>query len=279
MNVYKTSIAQCYLVGNLALLLLWATASPVDLVAQSKREKAVYQTSTQVSGTAAWVDASAFCSNGGTGNCSGLDFCAIVNAALSSLLTTNISPAGGVVDARGVLPAPPHNGNPESCNSNPFPMPQANPYPITILLPAYGISLNEVNGTGSGSWVLPNNVKLVGMGTNTVLQGTQYCCTGAVIEMGPDPGQGNQCPSTYSGIAVEHLQVNTYDTGGIDNECAGPSSYVNDVRIAPVSQMSPTGISLKIGAGAANSGPYTNIEIVAGKKGICEHDGSPAQPN
>ncbi|MGA8489090.1 MAG: hypothetical protein WB711_01625 [Terriglobales bacterium] len=170
MNVYMTSIAQGRLCGILGLLLLWATASPVDLLAQVKGEKAVYQTSTQVSGTAAWVDASAFCTGGGTGNCNGanFDFCATLNAALAALLSNNISPAGGVVDARGVLPAPLPSGSSESCLSSPFPpsLHQANPYPIAILLPAYGISLNEINGVrGSGSWVLPNNVKLVGVGT------------------------------------------------------------------------------------------------------------------
>src|SRR5580692_7857636 len=59
------------------------------------------------------------------------------------------------------------------------------------------------------------------------------CCSGAMIEMGPlSPPQGQSCPS-YTGIAIEHLRLITQGSyGGIDNECAGLASYVNDVKIS-----------------------------------------------
>jgi len=90
--------------------------------------------------------------------------------------------------------------------------------------------------------------------------------------MGPPPGQGNSCPSTpYTGIAIEHLELQTQGSyGGIENECAGPSSYVNDVKItgyAPTCVSGGTtclnGNGLTIGPGATNSGPYTDIQVIA----------------
>ncbi|MGA8733066.1 MAG: hypothetical protein WB558_04010 [Terriglobales bacterium] len=161
-----------------------------------------------------------------------------------------------------------------ACNSNPFsPLQQNNLIPITILLPPYTIQLNPINGVaGSGSWTLPNNVRLVGTGLQTILLGGVVggvsCCSGAMIEMGP-PGP---CPSApYTGIAIEHLQLNTQGSyGGIENECAGPSSYVNDVKItgyAPTCVSAGTtclnGNGLTIGPGATNSGPYTDIQVIA----------------
>jgi hypothetical protein len=69
-------------------------------------ENAVCTSTTGCSTTqasAAFLDASAFCT---TTNCSGADLCKVINKALAAL-----PPAGGVVDARGVIP-----GGPNSCN-------------------------------------------------------------------------------------------------------------------------------------------------------------------
>jgi hypothetical protein len=57
--------------------------------------------------------------------------------------------------------------------------------------------------------------------------------------------------------------------GGIENECAQASSYVNHVRIFG---LQATG--LKVGASAANSGPYTNLAIVDPESYPCGSGGS-----
>jgi len=66
-------------------------------------------------GSGAFVDAAAFCGAGGSSDCSGtsFDFCATLNTALTKL--TTLSPAGGVVDARGVVPVPTGSGTGGGC--------------------------------------------------------------------------------------------------------------------------------------------------------------------
>ena len=232
--------------------------------------------STVLAASTIWVDATSFCgTGGGTNNCNGasFDFCTVVSKALTQLLS--VSPAGGVVDARGVLP---FGAGTEPCSSDPFvPLEtlSLNP-PVTILLPAYNIELNPTSGAGSGTWVLPNNVRLVGTGFQTVLLGAATCCytAGYLIDMG-----SLTCSTGYTGIGIEHLQVVTQALattpstyyGGIDNECAGEGSYVSDVKISgnPSTPTALGAVGLMIGAGAVNSGPYTDIYVVAAPGNTC----------
>jgi hypothetical protein len=150
-----------------------------------------------------WIDASAFCGSSGTNNCNAAtDFCSVVSSALSQLVT--VSPAGGVVDARGVMQVA--AGGSLGCSVDPFtPIETLNPNPpITILLPPYTIQLNATNGSGSGTWTIPNNVRIVGTGFQTVLLGATNCCStlGYMLEMGQPPSQGNSCTSTFTGIGT-----------------------------------------------------------------------------
>ncbi len=85
-------------VGNaLVQLGFWLSVLPTNAPAQTinsapQGDNAIWQNSTTISGSQAFIDASAWCN----GNCQGLDFCVMVNNALGSL-----PPQGGVVDARG----------------------------------------------------------------------------------------------------------------------------------------------------------------------------------
>jgi hypothetical protein len=174
------------------------------------------------------------------------------------------------VDARGVLPVPATTNTLPCNNNNGSPFPSSitiqnppNAIPITILLPPYTIAL-------SATWIVPNNVRLVGVGFETNLLGGPNCsqdtgiCDGYMIEMGlPSPPQGQSCPF-YTGIAIEHVRLTTQGGyGGIDNECAGLASYVNDVKISAPDGATLGGNGLKIGPKAINSGPYTDIYVLA----------------
>ena len=198
----------------LATLTVCAFLLTPPRVAAQTGDKAVFGTGNSLAASSAWVDASAFCGSSGGQSCtSATDFCSVVSTAISQLLTT-LSPAGGVVDARGVQP-PPVTGNIgyETCSGSPFPssLSQTNLYPITLLLPAYTINL-------SITWTIPNNVRLVGVGFETNLASGTGCCTGAMIEMGPPPS--GFCTSTYYGIAIEHLQISVQGTyHGIELTC------------------------------------------------------------
>lgn len=223
-------------------------------------DNAVFNSSNAVQGSSAWIDASAFClsgGNGGTSHCNNgqsgpyYDICAMIVAALQPILTAG----GGVIDARGVVPSA---ANPQqlcdSNNSNPFAGISANnSAPITVLLPASTIGL-------TAPWVLPSNVHLVGMGTQTMLfpSSSSIFTNSAMIVM------GTQSCSPCSGISVEHLQMSGLVSNapaafeGIDNQDAAASSYVNDVGISNVTEA-----GLSVESGAANSGPYTNISFSA----------------
>jgi hypothetical protein len=115
----------------------------------------------------------------------------------------------------------------------------------------------------SATWTVPNNVRLVGVGLETILLGLSGCCSRAMIEM----GAASSCTTPlYTGIAIEHLQLNVKGAyGGIENQCAGPSSYVNDVLISGFrfGQDQLEANALTIGPGATNSGPYTDIYVLA----------------
>jgi hypothetical protein len=79
-----------------------------------------------------------------------------------------------------------------------------------------------------------------------------------MIQMGPALS-GGSCPSTASGVSVQHLKLTSDASGayyGIDNECAQSASYVDDVGMENIN-----GTGLRVGSGAANSGPYTNLSI------------------
>jgi len=113
----KLTGAHCGYRFILAILVLLPCAVQAQL-----GDNAVWASGTSIQGSGAFVDAAAFCGSLGSSSCSGpnFDFCAVLKTALSNL--TMLSPPGGIVDARGVVPAPAQGGGggPQKCNSNPF---------------------------------------------------------------------------------------------------------------------------------------------------------------
>lgn len=238
----KLTGAHCGYRFILAILVLLPCAVQAQL-----GDNAVWASGTSIQGSGAFVDAAAFCGSLGSSSCSGpnFDFCAVLKTALSNL--TMLSPPGGIVDARGVVPAPAQGGGggPQKCNSNPFSgIVASNSVPITILLPASTILMNA-------TWTLPNNVRLVGESAFTVLEDQSSTFTGSnLITMG---SSGCSSSMICSGISVEHLQLKqtNHSLGGIVNQYAEQSSYVNDVTLQ---NLGGTGILIE----APNSGPYTD---------------------
>ncbi|MGA8491568.1 MAG: hypothetical protein WB711_14170 [Terriglobales bacterium] len=256
----KTIEARWEYLSILALLVLVPC-----LVQAQQGDNAVWASRTSIQGSGALVDVAAFCGSGGSSNCSGtsFDFCAALNTALTNL--TTLSPAGGVADARGVVPAPTaisSGGGSQHCNSNPFSgIAATNSVPITVLLPASVIKMNA-------TWTLPNNVRLVGEGGYTNLEDQSSTFTGSnLITMGP-PGCSSS--SICSGISVEHIKLSqvNHSLGGIVNEYAEQSSYVNDVDME---NLSGTGLLIE----APNSGPYTNLTFTANSGASCSGSSCP----
>jgi hypothetical protein len=124
----------------------------------------------------------------------------MVNFALLQL--QSVSPAGGVVDARGVVTTQP----PLQCASDPF---FGINIPSTVLLPPLKIRLHK-------PWILPSNTRISGQSQKTNLQAhpTQFAADGtnAMIEMGT--------ASVATGVVVEHLQLDgsAQATGSLGSE-------------------------------------------------------------
>src|ERR1700685_1699231 len=221
--------------------------------AQNAGNKTVYNSNSQPAPSIAWIDASAFWTQGNSP-----DLCTIVNGILTSATGYGTYPAtGAVIDARGLYHI---NGGQITCSNSPFYGLTASPPPTTILLPASTIPM-------SATWTLPNNTKLVGAGQNTNLEWAGGS-SGYMIEM----GSATFCPSTgCNSIGIEHLVlVDSGSLGGIDNKWSQDASYVNDVFF---SMFSGTGISIAAPSsspyypGATNSGPYSNIGFNSASSG------------
>jgi len=249
--------------GNCLVLVILALM-PCAVRAQ-QGDNAVWASGTSIQGSGAFVDAAAFCGSSGSSNCGGsTDFCTVLSSALASLMS--LSPPGGVVDARGVVPAPSGSGGggSQNCGSDPFSGISApNSVPIMVLLPASTINMAK-------TWILPNKVRLVGEGAFTELTDQSPFTGSNFITMGSSsicPGSTPAC----SGISVEHLKLEqplneTVVLGGIVNQYAVQSSYVNDITFQYLN-----GIGMLVEAGAAHSGPYTDFNFTAGSQdsGVC----------
>jgi hypothetical protein len=187
--------------------------------------------------SSAYIDASAFYQPGGS-----TDLCQIINNILTSQYFTYPS-GGAVVDARGIVPTT-GSGNDvaQSCSVNPFP---TDAPPSTVLLPASGINV-------ASTWVLPSNTVVIGQGRNTILN--SGFMSGDIVQM-----------VGSSGVVVEHLRIEGFNyagVNGIHNENAQDFSFVDDVNLHQIG-----GTGLQIDSGAANSGPYTNINFVGATSG------------
>lgn len=202
----------------------------------------------------AWIDATAYWDN----SLKVPDLCSIVNTILMSGYS-NTYPNGAVIDTRGLYNSSSTPG-PIMCSMNPFLGLTASPPPTTILLPAANIPV-------SFAWTLPNNTKISGVGGNSKLLPSGILSGNTVLAAAPtltgemiDMGSPGFCGLGCSGVGIEHLvlQGNGTNVSGIVNNWSQDQSYVNDVQIT---QISNTGLT--IGAGAANSGPYSNINFTA----------------
>jgi hypothetical protein len=210
----------------------------------------------------AFIDASAFSAPAG---CTSGDFCCIANQALYNLST--ISPAGGVVDARGV-----NSGGSNSCSgTTPYVVTVTGGHtittPSTLLLPSGTITINT-------TWVLPDRTRIIGEGNNpnstnimgTLIQADGIAAGDPMIQMGNSSLCNDPSDQCY-GISISNLAINGANGGtvvidGIWNLYAGDSSYVDHVNISQVA-----GNAIVIGNNAADSGPYSNIAI--SPSGLC----------
>jgi len=230
-------------------------------------DKAVYNSSVPPvpAPSQVWIDASAFWTTA-MGNSP--DLCKIIRDNILKASYVSLYPNGAVIDARGLYlnPALPPSIGPITCTGTPFANFQqsTSPPPTTILLPATKIPIPQ-------TWVLPNNMKIVGEEQNTVIS-PQANVTFTVPDM-IDMGSLSLCSTPCSGIAVEHLQINTNSNpqlNGIVNNYAGTSSYVNDVTFQGIACAGLViGEIGGLSSEAANSGPYTNIQFLTPVDNSC----------
>lgn len=192
----------------------------------------------------AFIDASVF---GGIHT----DFCTVLNGILGSL---GYPTGGAVIDARG-LPA---TGTSNTCTSSPWGSGRSYVnVPSTILLPAATIII-------PATWLLPNNTKLIGEGSNatggTTIQAkaNSFATNTPMIQFGSSPVCA---PNPCTTISVEDLMLDGQGQfiNGIQNANSAELSYVNNVTLY---QVRNTG--LMVSGTAQNSGPYSNITLNVG---------------
>jgi len=274
MNRNNRLIVRCVTLRSIALTLGCCLVLPAALRAQGvgvtcstyPGDKTVWGTSTSNPISAHdYIDASVYY----TGN---NDVCGPIASALTDIAggsstntgcATPFYHARGLIDARGIFPSA---GSNLTCSTNPFQGGKYNgqtPY-VTVLLPAGTIGINS-------TWVLQQNMHIVGEGSNvTTLQASSFTGS-AIMYMGDDPSfalsvcVGDDC----NGIAIEHLRLDGGNISGLDgifNNSAQELNYVNDVQITNIAgtglrilgqldldtNQNPLGF-------AVNSGPYTNI--------------------
>jgi hypothetical protein len=231
MRIAKTLLGGWTLFSAVAIA-GWFCGSPTLVNAQG--DTAVYNSSSTVTGSSAYIDASVF---------SG-DICAQIHTALGNLPST-----GGLIDARGIIP----KGS-QPCATNPF---LNVTVPSTVLLPPTFITIET-------TWTLPGGTKISGEGPlATVLQA---CSTTSCTSNFSGSVMISMCSSACTGVSIEHLQLdarngvtnnqNTTWIDAIDNANAQDFSYVDDVILSNVGL-----IGLNISA--PNSGPYTKINYLA----------------
>ena len=249
--------------ATLALAFLFFTL-PIGARAQAKGDNVVWANSTVKTGTTAAIDAAAWCNNG---DCTSVDFCTMVNDAI----TQGLPSGGGVIDARGVVRS---DGKEIPCNGNPFP--QSNTVPVTLLLPSSVITVHA-------TWVLPSNTKVIGEGRKTILQATSPFTpdSSSPVEAMIEMGNASLCSSGCNGISVEHLKLdgnnlNVPPNGGLTgiyNGNATDGSYVSDVNFVKIGAISGTQSSLTTGllidVGATGSGPYSQLDFSGGSSTNC----------
>ncbi len=233
--------------------------SSVPSVAQTQTQgqNDVYNSGFGQAGSSAFIDADTF-QGGGQGS----DLCDTIYKILTGSFGITYPAQGAVVDARGI------SGAALACTQGSPWFETGKSYanvPSTILLPAGIIYI-------SLGWILPEGTKIIGEGAGGVTTTTEAftsvtrlvaCTTGnscnaaftgsAMIQMGNSGCQNNTCHSvSIEDVALDGQGIPSLD--GIDNSNSQELSYVNRVNLYGV-----LGFGLKLGSGAQNSGPYSNI--------------------
>jgi hypothetical protein len=250
----KTSLGKRSVIA-FVVIVAWFSVSSSRMAAQqgSAGQKAVFNSS-QVTGSAVWVDASAWWTGGVP------DLCAYIktNILKSAYGTTGNYPNGTVIDARGLAYGLSSTTSAQiGCSVDPFGALQGPPPSTTILLPSGNIQAEF-------TWHIPNNTRIVGDEQQTVIIAQSNFSGSYIIEMGgPNASGYDLCPTNgyCNSVGIEHLVLSgngLLTVGGIDNQNSQGGSYVNDVVLQ---NFAMTGLS--IGAGAVNSGPYSNIVYYA----------------
>ena len=199
---------------------------PAMLEGQSQGNNAVYSGTSSVTGSAAYIDASAFASSSTT-----------ICATLYSILNTGYPTPGALIDARGLNSS---NSN-LTCAANTSPWYNGTTYlnkPAKILLPAGKIVI-------AYPWVVPDYTKIAGVGSSatsgaagtTTIQagngtGGQPTFSGtAMIQMGGMVGSVG-CPVCFEiSMTDVTLDAQGQTIDGVDNSNAEELSYLQRVAI------------------------------------------------
>jgi hypothetical protein len=207
-------------------------------------------TSTKASWSAAYIDASPFAS-------ATTDIC----ATLFSIINGSLA-AGTVIDARGINSTNSKHDTTNQdllCAGTPWVQgAMSTTHAATILLPAATIEVSK-------QWVLPNQTRIIGEGSDgsasgrtTIAACNSSSCSGIFTSNVAILKMGTGCPAAgCTGVAIEDLALNGNSvTGaiGITNAAAHELSYVRRVNLFNI-----PGTGLLLTTGASNSGPYSGI--------------------
>ena len=251
--------------------LLWV-AVPLLARAQSKGNNAVYSGTSSVTGSSAYIDATAYANTSTT-------ICATLYNIMSSTSPAYPTP-GAVIDARGLNSS---NSN-LTCatNTSPWTLSPGTEYiskPASILLPAGKIVI-------SYPWVIPDYTKIVGAGASTSSGAAGATTIQAASSFngglgGPMIQMGGQLTITVSGnpetvgcavcfeISMTDLTLDgqSQNIDGVDNSNAEELSTLQRVAIL---NTEGNGVLLSTVASgpsngtASHSGPYQDLYISAG---------------
>src|SRR5580692_3467529 len=266
MRTVKALLSNWLFVVVSVSLLGWLTTAPIPAQAQNCNAtlspgcqgwNGVYLTSNK-SPSYAFVDAVPYltdsrCPSGGC------DICDTIGLALMDYNYQNSN--GVLIDARGVP-------TPQYCTSGTgkYPNPwgtiavPAKSYNNTVLLPVGTIYLET-------TWALTTDTRLIGEGANlTTLQVCTTAVCGQVFSSADhdmiDMGTSSICPGTSdcTGVVIEHLGLNGNGVANINGIVNSASQELSRVENVAMSNIAGTGLTLST-KGAANSGPYANIEF------------------
>lgn len=230
--LFRTSLR-----GLAVVILIGGTLS----LAQNAGNNTVYNGATATP-SAAFIDASVFPPAGqGTP-----DICSALHYVL-----TNVAIQGSVIDARSFAKISSTQTTLDctlaSTSPNPFIGVMIG---STILLPPGNILINA-------TWTIPGNTRLIGEGS--------FGTTAINWNSGTAPTSGfmvQMCLSPCTNASMEHLTLTlatgisvTLPVSGIENVSAGDGSYIDDITMATLYN------GLRVDSTAANSGPYTNLNI------------------